>query len=236
MPARPSFYPAIVTVNSFDTSLSAGKVLANFTANTTNGNTVAFTLSTLTPGKRYMVNVSGKNVDNPVADNDGVIRFSHSDWPADVFTVVEDASYELTQSRGNAMGKSIYVNQTLLLGANVTLYYNNGTSYGQTVLSGSSGSFEFKNVSVGSYYVIIEKQLFAQNQSSLKINANMTTDIGSRSLMFLDVNGNKKIDVLDLDMLIQNLGAGEIINCPACDINSDGNINILDGNQIAQNI
>jgi hypothetical protein len=84
--------------------------------------------------------------------------------------------------------------------------------------------------------VVIEKQLCTQNQSSLKINANMTTDIGSRSLMFLDVNGNKKIDVLDLDMLIQNLGAGEIINCPACDINSDGNINILDGNQIAQNI
>jgi hypothetical protein len=39
--------------------------------------------------------VSGFNVYSPIADNDGVIRFSHSDWPADVFTVVEDASYVL---------------------------------------------------------------------------------------------------------------------------------------------
>ena len=66
-------------------------------------------MSTLTPGKRYLVNVSGFNVYSPIADNDGVIRFSHSDWPAGVFTVVEDASYVPTESstRGNAIGKSI---------------------------------------------------------------------------------------------------------------------------------
>jgi hypothetical protein len=91
--ARPTSDPATVTMNSFDTTLSAGKVLASFKANTTNKNNVAFTMSTLTPGKRYFVKVGGKTVDTPVADYTGMIQFSHSDWPADVFTVVEDASY-----------------------------------------------------------------------------------------------------------------------------------------------
>jgi hypothetical protein len=199
-------------------------------------------MSTLTPGKRYFVNVSGVNVDKPVADPSGMIRFSYSIWPAGVFTVVEDASYVPTESstRGNATGKSIYVNQTALPAANVTLYYSNGTSYGQTVISGSNGSFEFKNVSVGSYYVVINKQLFTQNQTSFNINANMTTDIGSLSLEFLDVDGNKQIDVLDLDMISQNFDlegiAIGLINCPTCDITGDGHVNVFDENLMGKNI
>jgi hypothetical protein len=47
-------------------------------------------MSTLTPGKRYLVNVGGSLVNTTYADNDGVIRFNRSIWPADVFTVVED--------------------------------------------------------------------------------------------------------------------------------------------------
>jgi hypothetical protein len=78
-----------VTVNSFDTTLSAGKVIASFKANTTNGNTVAFTMSTLKRDTRYLVKVDG-NTSETMADSAGVIRFSHSSWPADVFTVVED--------------------------------------------------------------------------------------------------------------------------------------------------
>ena len=52
---------------------------------------MAFTMSTLKPGKRYLVNVSGVNVDNPIADSTGMIQISYSTWPA-VFTVVEDVS------------------------------------------------------------------------------------------------------------------------------------------------
>jgi hypothetical protein len=126
-----------VTLTSFNTALPSGSVLASFTADTSNTNTVAFTMSTLTPGKRYFVKVGDTTVDIPIADSTGVIRFSHSSWPADVFTVVEDASYVVT-SRGSAMGKSIYLNQTALPAANVSLYYNNRTSYGQTVISGSA--------------------------------------------------------------------------------------------------
>jgi hypothetical protein len=49
-------------------------------------------MSTLTPGKRYFVNVGGTLANTTYADTTGMIQFSHSDWPADVFTVVEDAS------------------------------------------------------------------------------------------------------------------------------------------------
>jgi hypothetical protein len=81
-----------VTVNSFNTALPPGSVLASFTADTKDNNSVAFTMSTLTPGKRYFVNVGGSLVNTTYADNDGVIRFNRSIWPAGVFTVVEDAS------------------------------------------------------------------------------------------------------------------------------------------------
>jgi hypothetical protein len=84
--------PATVTLTSFNTALPAGSVLASFTANTTKNNPVAFTMSTLTPGKRYFVKVGDTKVETPVADTTGMIQFSHSSWPADVFTVVEDAS------------------------------------------------------------------------------------------------------------------------------------------------
>jgi hypothetical protein len=79
-----------MTVNSIDTSLLAGKVLVSFTANTTKNNSVAFTMSTLTPGKRYFVNVGGTLANTKYADIDGVIRFNRSIWPAGAFTVVED--------------------------------------------------------------------------------------------------------------------------------------------------
>jgi hypothetical protein len=193
------------------------------------------------------VNVGGTLANTTYADSDGVIRFSCSSWPAGVFTVVEDATYVPTESsfRGNAIGKSIYVNQSALSAANVTLYYSNRTAYGQTVISLSNGSFQFKNVSVGSYYVVIEKHLFAQNQSSVfNVNANMNTDIGSISLGFLDVNGDNKIDVLDLDMIGQNFEVEQdgiiivfgIINCPRCDINEDGHVNVFDENLMGKNI
>jgi len=93
MSARPSSDSAAMTMNSFNTSRPAGQVLVSFTANTTDGNIVTFNISTLTPGKRYMVNVSGVTVDNPIADTEGKIGFNYSSWPAGVFTVVEDTSY-----------------------------------------------------------------------------------------------------------------------------------------------
>jgi len=73
--ARPTSDPATVTINSFNTSRPAGLVLVNFTANTTNGNSVAFNISTLTPGKRYLVNVSGVTIYKPTADSERRIGF-----------------------------------------------------------------------------------------------------------------------------------------------------------------
>jgi hypothetical protein len=150
----------------------------------------------------------------------------------------QEASGPASTGAGKLSGKSIYVNNTPIPAASVTLYYNNnGTSYGQTILSGSDGSFQFNNIPAGSYYVIINKQLFEKNQSSVFIiSANMITNIGSRSLEFLDVNGDKKIDVLDLSKIYENLpGDGQIYD-PVCDVNGDSHINILDASQVTKNI
>ncbi len=93
MTSRPASSSATVTVSSFNTSLPSGSILANFTANTTNGNNVNFTMSTLKPYYYYLIKKDGVNLSIQQADATGMISFSNSVWNSSSrFTVIEDAS------------------------------------------------------------------------------------------------------------------------------------------------
>ena len=89
MTARPASVSATVTVNKCDTSLAKGNILVDFTANTTNGNKVDFTISTLKPHTSYIIKQAGATFTTPIADASGKISFSNSTWPITKFTVEE---------------------------------------------------------------------------------------------------------------------------------------------------
>ncbi|MDO8725093.1 MAG: dockerin type I domain-containing protein [Candidatus Methanoperedens sp.] len=224
MSARPTTSSATVTVNSFNTSLPAGQVLVNFTANTTNGNNVHFTISTLTPGRNYTIKKGSSNFMDVIADGSGTIAFDNSVWPSGAFTVRESVE----QGSGNASGIAIRMNLTPIPSANISLYYQNGMAYGLTVRSGADGRFTFSNITNGNYYVVVDKQLFRQNTSSVfNINSN-SKDIGSIKAMCYDVNGDNNIDVLDLNMIGQRMNEITGTSYPAVDVNGDGEVDVLD--------
>ena len=89
MTARPTINPATITVNKFDTSLSQGNILVDFTANTTDGNNVAFTVNELQPNQNYLIKKDGTNFTTTQANSTGYIQFSNSEWSEHTFTIEE---------------------------------------------------------------------------------------------------------------------------------------------------
>jgi hypothetical protein len=89
MTVRPAYDSAKVKVNKFDTSLSKGNILVDFKADTTIGNDVIFTISTLKPNINYLIKKDSLNFTTIQADSRGKIIFSNSVWSAHTFTVEE---------------------------------------------------------------------------------------------------------------------------------------------------
>ncbi|MDW7775651.1 MAG: putative Ig domain-containing protein [Methanosarcinales archaeon] len=92
MTARPTTDPATIAVNKFDTSLPPGNILISFTAKTTNGNNVVFTVNDLPPGNNYLIKRDGVDFTLLQANSSGSIQFSNSEWPEHTFTIEETAS------------------------------------------------------------------------------------------------------------------------------------------------
>lgn len=92
MQAFPSSGKASVTVSIFNTTLPLGSVLVEFTATSTNGNNVDFTISELQPYATYVVKKDGINFKEVIADQEGTVRFSNSVWSQHTFTLIQTAS------------------------------------------------------------------------------------------------------------------------------------------------
>ncbi|MDO8725726.1 MAG: carboxypeptidase-like regulatory domain-containing protein [Candidatus Methanoperedens sp.] len=180
-----------MTVNSFNTSLPAGQVQVNFTANITNGNNVNFTISTLVPNANYTIKRDGALYNISQADSSGTIRFNNSLWPDRTFTVEQVIEY------GSAPGTSAHVNLTKIPNALVFLYTQAGTPYDFT-LSAANGTFQFNNVPVGSYYVNVSKAGFVSNQTLVTVTAG-TVNVGTLTMQYYDLNGDGRINILDLN-------------------------------------
>jgi hypothetical protein len=179
-------------------------------------------MSTLTPGKRYFVKVGGTTVYSPIADYAGVIQFSHSNWPAGVFTVVEDAS---AASIGNISVTSRYVNNTLLAGASVALYTQGGMLYDSFKITPANGTVQFKNVPAGSYSVNLTKgRLYGSNTSVVTVTDQASINL-NMALMYYDLNGDGKINVLDPSAIMAHYGTP---GRPVYDVNGDGMVDTED--------
>ncbi|MCX9076261.1 MAG: carboxypeptidase regulatory-like domain-containing protein [Candidatus Methanoperedens sp.] len=189
-------------MNSFNTSLPAGQVLVNITASSTNGNNVNFTVSTLSPGRNYIIKKGGSSFATKEADSSGRIEFSNSEWSEGTFTIQEGSSPE-----GSISGRLSHINETSLAGATVSLFYSSGAPYGLSTSSGADGRFRFSNIPVGTYYVKATKAKSEPNQSSaFTVVANGTADAGTMSLIHYDLDGNGVINVLDMNLIGQHFG------------------------------
>ncbi|MFH1259627.1 MAG: fibronectin type III domain-containing protein [Elusimicrobiota bacterium] len=89
MTARPAADSATVAVNKFDTTLAKGNILADFTADTTNGNNIDFIIGELKAETNYLVKRAGENYCVVKSNANQCIKFFNSDWSAKTFTVEE---------------------------------------------------------------------------------------------------------------------------------------------------
>ncbi|RLF33389.1 MAG: hypothetical protein DRN08_05525, partial [Thermoplasmata archaeon] len=92
MTALPESEPVTINITKFNTSLPAGQILINFTANTTDGNNVNFTICSLTPSQQYNIKKNGADWITKQADKSGCLTFNNSEWSEITFTI-EQTSY-----------------------------------------------------------------------------------------------------------------------------------------------
>ncbi|MFH1429499.1 MAG: fibronectin type III domain-containing protein [Candidatus Margulisiibacteriota bacterium] len=89
MSAVPTSSTATVTVTKFETTLSMGNVLVDFTADTTNGNNVDFVIGDLKADTSYQVTRAGTNYQVVKSNANKCIKFSNSEWSTKNFTIQE---------------------------------------------------------------------------------------------------------------------------------------------------
>jgi len=122
MTARPTSDPATITVNKFDTSLPLGSILIDFTADTTDGNNVVFTVNDLPPGHNYLIKRDSVDFTLLQVNSSGSIQFSNSEWSEHTFTIEETSSGD----NGNS-GEPPSI--TEFFPANTSPVQNNGSTY-----------------------------------------------------------------------------------------------------------
>jgi hypothetical protein len=105
-----------------------------------------------------------------------ILYFSYISSPA--ISAGDPASDNSRSPWGGRIEMGAY--QTPIPSANVSLYYQNGVAYGQTVRSGTDGKFVFSNIPYGNYYVVVDKQLFRENRSSVFNIKSTSIDLGSQ--------------------------------------------------------
>ncbi|MFH1260018.1 MAG: T9SS type A sorting domain-containing protein [Elusimicrobiota bacterium] len=97
MIARPVDGYATIAINKFDTSLTKGDILVDFTVDTTEDNKVEFVVGELKADANYQIKRSSANYLVVKSNANRCLLFSNSDWAAKAFTIQEtDLSSDIT--------------------------------------------------------------------------------------------------------------------------------------------
>ena len=164
MTTVPATDPVDITVNKFDTSLSQGEILVDFTANTTDGNNVDFTVWDLKPDYYYIIKKDGVNFTNMYANSSGYIEFSNSKWSAHRFTIEESSGPPLGTISGTVTGTS----GNPIEGATVI----DGK---RTSTTNETGVYTIENVPEGNYTITASATGYKTLSKSVSVVANKTT-------------------------------------------------------------
>ena len=160
--------PLDITVNKFDTSLSQGEILVDFTANTIEGNNVIFTIGSLKPAHHYSVKRNDILFTTEQADSSGYIQFSNSEWSACSFTIEESST---PPAPGTISGTVI--NKTsgaLIEGVRVEA----GAWYDNT---DQNGNYTISNIPEDTYTVTASKEGYENSSEPVTVTAGNTTTV-----------------------------------------------------------
>ena len=167
MTAVPAADEATITVSKFDSSLPVGEVIVEFTADTTDGNAITFTISDLIPNEDYEVFCDGNSFALLTATNNGSIQFSNSDWlTARTFTI-KQVSTKTGTLTGTVTEKAT---GDPIEGATVTA----GT---RSAITGADGKYTIKGLLPGTYDVTVSASDYAPVSKSATITAGETTTV-----------------------------------------------------------
>jgi len=111
--AHPTTGYVNVEVNKYDTSLPQGEILVDFTAKSTDGGSVVFTVDELQPNNCYDIKMDGFDFNSKQADSSGQIQFTISDWPMEhSFSIEETYSSNFLTTADAGSDKFIVLGET----------------------------------------------------------------------------------------------------------------------------
>ncbi len=115
MYAHPTTGPVNVEVNKYDTSLPQGETLVDFTAESTDGENVVFTVGDLQPNRYYNIKMDGVDFTSKQADSSGQIKFTSSEWSVHSFSVEEASSApsNLSPTANAGSGMTVVIGETI---------------------------------------------------------------------------------------------------------------------------
>jgi len=208
MTAVPTSDSAIVVLNRFDTSLSQGEILVNFTANTTDGNNIVFTIWGLKPYHYYLIKRDGIEFVTKQANSSGYIQFSNSKWPTKRLFTIEELSMFTATVEGTVIDNKT---GNPIVGATVTVgsYSTKTKSTGHYNLSLPAGDYTI-TASAPGYF---EQSLQIEVKENQTVFANFYLD-PLPSLRPCDENGIEKHEFVDESIYVKgaNFSAYSYIN------------------------
>ncbi|RLG39623.1 MAG: hypothetical protein DRN78_06500, partial [Thermoproteota archaeon] len=172
MTAVPIAGSAEITVNKFDTLVSQGEILVDFTADTTDGNNVVFTVWGLKPSHYYLIKRDGIDFATKQANSSGYIQFSNSEWSARTFTIEESST---PPAMGNISGKVTDKDTGApIQGAIVTANSHQTTT-------NSTGGY-ILSLPAGNYTLTASKTGYYSSSTTVEVLENQTTTLNFQLL------------------------------------------------------
>ncbi|WP_305064582.1 right-handed parallel beta-helix repeat-containing protein [Methanococcoides sp.] len=107
--AHPTTGHVNVEVYKYDTSLPQGEILVDFTAKSTDGGSVVFTVDDLQPNHCYDIKMDGVDFTSKQADPSGQIQFTSSEWSREHSFSVQETTYSSYFSTTADAGSDSYI-------------------------------------------------------------------------------------------------------------------------------
>ena len=236
MTAVPASGSATVNIEKFDTSLPQGEILVDFTADTTDGNNVVFTVGNLEPSYYYTVKKDSNVFSAEQANSLGYIQFSNSEWSACTFTIEETSGVDKTPPTTNTI-KSPTPNEAGWNNVTVVVTFFRSDNDSSVTYTNLSASKEIAVEVEGFNYTIPKK---GGGNLTIPLNAtfsdlfNVTvSDEGITTMWYNSVDNNSNIETIKNVTVKIDISPPKITNAQATSVTTNSATITWDTNEEA---